>query len=447
MQERFRKDICAALDDKNSAHTLAFAAQKWYSIRLDAIGNALFAVTGALVLHSRFSSHPASLGLVLSFALGISQTMQFLIKNFSGLEKSMNSTRRLHEYGTELDEEEPSEASTSIVVPEKSWPEHGQVSFNDVSMRYRTGLPLVLSGFNMEIRGGERVAFVGRTGAGKTSILNTLFRLNELSSGSISIDGQDISQVRLADLRPRLAIIPQDPTLFHGTVRLNLDPFSQHTDLELWSALRQVGLVPHTPVKQEEDEKDINTPSRSVHSSSNYERSISTVSNDSYANSIITTSELTYQDAHENLQAPEHPTPTPSSTRTLTPVRQTLHIRLDDPVSAAGANFSVGQRQLLALARAIVRDARIVICDEVTSSVDHATDAAIQAMMTDVFRNKTVLCIAHRLRTVLGYDRVVVMDQGSIVEVGTPVELWEGEGAFRGLCDESGIVRGDFGDR
>jgi ATP-binding cassette subfamily C (CFTR/MRP) protein 1 len=155
------------------------------------------------------------------------------------VENNMNSTERIHHYGTQLEEEAPPHMGE--VRP--TWPEHGEIVFDNVEMRYRDGLPLVLKGLSMHVRAGERIGVVGRTGAGKSSIMSALFRLQELSGGSIVVDGLDISQVGLHDLRSKLAIIPQDPTLFRGTIRSNLDPFGEHSDLELWGALRQADLV------------------------------------------------------------------------------------------------------------------------------------------------------------------------------------------------------------
>jgi ABC-type multidrug transport system fused ATPase/permease subunit len=259
------------------------------------------------------------------------------------------------------------------------WPEKGEIVFDKVEMRYRAELPLVLSGLTMHVEGGERIGIVGRTGAGKSSIMATLFRLVELSAGHITIDGVDISTIGLQDLRSRLAIIPQDPTLFRGTIRSNLDPFNEHTDLELWSALRQADLLPADASPDEPRNKD---PAR-------------------------------------------------------------LH--LDSVVEEDGLNFSLGQRQLMALARALVRGSRIIVCDEATSSVDMETDDKIQKTIATGFRGRTLLCIAHRLRTIIGYDRICVMDKGVIAELDTPLALWQNEGGiFRSMCDRSGIRAEDI---
>lgn len=389
LKDRFVNDLRTAIDEMNAAYYLTFSNQRWLSVRLDAIGNALVFTTGILVVTSRFSVSPAIGGLVLSYILAIVQIIQFMVRQLADVENGMNAVERLYHYGTQLEEEAP--LHTVDIRP--SWPEKGEIVFEDVEMRYRDGLPLVLKGLNMHVRGGERIGIVGRTGAGKSSIMSTLFRLVEISGGHITIDGIDISTIGLNDLRKRLAIIPQDPTLFRGTIRSNLDPFGEHTDLELWSALRQADLVaPETvAVVNEKNETETDT--------------------------VTTAAEA--QDASR------------------------LH--LDSIVEEDGLNFSLGQRQLMALARALVRGSQIIICDEATSSVDMETDDKIQATIASGFRGKTLLCIAHRLRTIIGYDRICVMDQGSIAELDTPLELWKREGGiFRSMCERSGIRAEDI---
>ena len=372
LQNHFVNGIYKAVDQMNSAYYLTFSNQRWLSVRLDAIGNLLVFTTGILVVTSRFDVSPSIGGLVLSYILSIVQMIQFTVRQLAEVENAMVSTERLYYYGTELDEEPPLHMKD---IPD-SWPQKGEIVFDEVQMRYRAGLPLVLQGLNMTIAGGERIGVVGRTGAGKSSIMSTLFRLVELSGGTITIDGINIAQVGLKDLRTRLAIIPQDPTLFRGTVRSNLDPFNEHTDLELWSALRQSDLV----------------------------------------------------DANADLDD------------------KTTHgrIHLDGVVEEEGLNFSLGQRQLMALARALVRGSRIIVCDEATSSVDMETDQKIQRTIQTGFKGKTLLCIAHRLKTIINYDRICVMEQGRIAELDTPVRLWEEGGIFRSMCDRSGIRREDF---
>jgi ABC-type multidrug transport system fused ATPase/permease subunit len=386
LKDRFIADLRKAIDDVDSAYYLTYSNQRWLSMRLDMIGNALVFTTGILVVTSRFSVNPSIGGLVLSYILAIVQMLQFTVRQLAEVENGMNSVERLRYYGTELEQEAP----LKTIEVRKTWPEKGEIVFDNVEMRYRAGLPLVLSGLTMHIQGGERIGIVGRTGAGKSSIMSTLFRLVELSGGHITIDGLDISTIGLQDLRSRLAIIPQDPTLFRGTVRSNLDPFGEHTDLELWSALRQADLV---------------SPDAGPSSSSDS----------------------------------DEPTPTNNNGHSP-PAKDTGRIHLDSVVEEDGLNFSLGQRQLMALARALVRGSQIIVCDEATSSVDMETDDKIQATIATGFRGKTLLCIAHRLRTIIGYDRICVMDKGRIAEMGPPIELWGMEGGiFRGMCERSGI--------
>lgn len=385
LQDHFSRSISDAIDEMDSAYFLTFSNQRWLSVRLDAVGYIMVFVTGILVVTSRFNVSPSISGLVLSYILAIVQMLQFTIRQLAEVENSMNATERLHYYGTQLEEEAP--VHLGDVEPE--WPTEGRIIFSNAQMRYRAGLPLVLRGLNMDIRGGERIGIVGRTGAGKSSIMSALFRITELSGGSITIDGKDIGKIGLQDLRSRLAIIPQDPTLFRGTVRSNLDPFNEHNDLELWDALRKSHLIGEQPEGGSEVED--------------------------------TDEEKTQQSQNSN------------------------RIQLDTTVDEEGLNFSLGQRQLMALARALVRNSRIIICDEATSSVDFETDRNIQRTMATGFNGKTLLCIAHRLRTIITYDRICVMDQGRIAELDAPLTLWERQdGIFRSMCDRSGIVREDF---
>jgi len=370
LQKQFSRTVRNAIDDMDSAYYLTFANQRWLSVRLDVIGMILVFTTGILVVTSRFSINPSIGGLVLSYILTIVQMIQFTVRQLAEVENNMNATERIHHYGTQLEEEAP--LHLGDVRP--TWPEHGEIIFDNVQMRYRDGLPLVLRGLDIHIKPGERIGIVGRTGAGKSTIMSTLFRLVELSGGSITIDGVDISKIGLHDLRSKLAIIPQDPTLFKGTIRSNLDPFNEHTDLELWSALRQADLV---------------------------------------------ASDASMDD-------------------------KSGRIHLETVVEEEGLNFSLGQRQLMALARALVRGSQIIVCDEATSSVDFETDQKIQKTIVDGFKGKTLLCIAHRLKTIIGYDRICVMDAGRIAELDTPIRLYDRGGVFRSMCDRSGIRREDF---
>jgi ABC-type multidrug transport system fused ATPase/permease subunit len=371
-EKHFTSIVRQAIDNMNSSYYLTFGSQRWLTTRLDVVSILLVATTGVLIVTLRNVVSPSISGLVFSYVLAIVQMTQLLIRQFAELETSMNSTERLDFYGTCLDQEEKEDPSSPPVQVDSSWPQNGAIDFDNAQMRYREGLPLVLKGLDLKVAGGESIGIVGRTGAGKSSIMTALFRLTDLAAGKIKIDGVDISKVPCHDLRSRLSIIPQDPTLFQGTIRSNLDPFNKHPDLTLWSALRETGLV-----------KDDNTNSAS-------------------------------------------------------------RVQLDTTVEEEGLNFSLGQRQLVALARALVRGSKIVVFDEATSSIDLETDDRIQETIRRNFKGRTVLCIAHRLRTIIRYDRVCVMDKGRIAELDTPFKLWRNGGIFRGMCDQSGIVQDDF---
>lgn len=363
IQDHFLTTIRQRIDEFNGAYFLTFSNQRWLSLRLDFIGLIMIFILGMLVVTSRFTVDPSSGGLVLSYMLSIMGTFQFVVRQMAEVENDMNNTERVHYYGTALEEEAPQK----IGQVAESWPQKGEIIFDHVQLRYRAGLPLVLKDITVKVEGGERIGVVGRTGAGKSSIMQALFRLVELSGGSITIDGINISTIGLQDLRSRLAIIPQDPTLFKGTIRTNLDPFDEHSDAELWDALRK-----------------------------------------------------------SNLSGGEKG-----------------DLGLDSNVEEEGLNFSLGQRQLMALARALVRDSKIIICDEATSSVDFATDQKVQETM-EAFRGKTLLTIAHRLKTIIGYDRICVMDQGQVAELGPPLELYDQDGIFRSMCEKGGVKREDI---
>lgn len=263
---------------------------------------------------------------------------------------------------------------------------------------YADDLPPVLKGLTFSVKRNERIGVVGRTGAGKSSLTLALFRFLEARSGTIHIDGLDISKIKLHDLRSRLAIIPQDPVLFSGTVRSNLDPFDKHTDAELRDSLERVHL-------------------------------------------LTTTGDITPTDAANS--------PTIAK-------NANVFNDLTSPISEGGLNLSQGQRQLLCLARAIVARPRVMVLDEATSAVDMSTDALIQRSIREEFTDATLLVIAHRLSTIADFDRILVLSDGKVAEFGSPQELWgqdeaEEKGIFRGMCEESGErekLRGIvFGDK
>ncbi|KAG2074771.1 ABC protein [Suillus decipiens] len=317
----------------------------------------------------------------------LSQTCSQLIKQTADVENYMNAVERSVQYvaGDTIPQEAPHEIEER--KPPAQWPQHGAIEFNDVKMAYRPGLPNILRGISVKVRGGEKIGVVGRTGAGKSSLMLALFRIVELSGGSITIDGVDISTIGLRDLRSKISIIPQDPLLFSGTMRSNLDPFSQHSDAELWDTLQRSYLF----------------------------------------DSSITSKQSSSIGGVRGEQAP------------------ISRYGLDSIVESEGANLSVGERSLLSLARALVKDCKIVVLDEATASVDLDTDNKIQYTIQTEFRGRTLLCIAHRLRTIISYDRILVLDAGLVAEFDTPSNLFKIEGGlFRGMCERSNISLKDI---
>lgn len=247
----------------------------------------------------------------------------------------------------------------------------------------------MLKGLTFSVKTNERVGVVGRTGAGKSSLTLALFRFLEARSGTVRIDGLDISKIKLHDLRSRLAIIPQDPVLFSGTIRSNLDPFDRHTDAELRDCLERVHLTRGTG----------------------------------------------------GTATPVAPPPSEGAAASAGHTNSNVFNDLKSPVSEGGLNLSQGQRQLLCLARAIVARPRVMVLDEATSAVDMSTDALIQRSIREEFTDATLVVIAHRLSTIADFDRILVLSDGRVAEFGSPRELWEkddGKGVFRGMCEESG---------
>ena len=282
----------------------------------------------------------------------------------------MNSTERILEYSV-MDTEPRDGQSVSA-----AWPTRGRVDIQDLVISYQSG-DVVLKGITMHIEPGERVGIVGRTGAGKSTLSLALFRFLEATAGKISIDGIDIASIRLHDLRSRLSIIPQDPVLFTGTFRSNLDPLNKHKDSDLCDALKMVHFALSSG-SEDQIKGDVE-------------------------DATIGFSEILSRD-----------------------------------ITQGGHNLSQGQRQLLCLARALLSRSQVLIMDETTSSVDMKTDAAIQKSMRQCFEGSTLIVIAHRLRTLVDFDQIFVLEAGKIIEHGSPGELLLRRGAFWGLVQDSG---------
>lgn len=358
--ERFVAENARRLDIQNRAFLLTRANMMWLESRLGWLGVGLMLIVALLcVFAGGRTINAAQIGMCLTFMSSISGALQGLVHVSIEIEQSMNSVERITHYcGI------PQEAAYEGAAP-AAWPCEGGIQFNKSVMAYRPGLPAVLKGVSLAVQPGERVGIVGRTGAGKTSITVALYRLVELMSGSVTIDGVDIATIGLRPLRQAISIIPQDPVLFSGTLRSNLDPFEQHDDIELYDALDRAGLAGRS---------------------------------------------------------------------------------LDAMVDVGGSNLSIGERSLVSLARAFVKRAAITVLDEATAAVDMQSDLAIQrAIRAECQRSRqTLLGIAHRLRTVIGWDKILVMDAGEVAEFASPLELWDARGIFRSMCEQSSITRGDI---
>lgn len=365
------------IDDHSTSFWHMWAFNRWMGFRMALVGG--FFATFVAIFILCMSDIDASLaGFALSFALEYTGTVVWTIRHYANLELDMNAAERIIEYSNLATE------SQNGADPPAHWPSEGRLEVNDLVVSYADDLPPVLKGLTFRVERNERIGVVGRTGAGKSSLTLALFRFLEARQGSIHIDGLDISKINLHALRSRLAIIPQDPVLFSGTVRSNIDAFDQHSDAELRDALVRVHLI---------------TEAEALSSGTN--------------------------------------TPIP-----LTPTsrkNKNLFANLNTPITEGGLNLSQGQRQLLCLARAIVSRPKIMVLDEATSAVDMETDALIQRSIREEFGDSTLVVIAHRLSTIVDFDKILVLGEGRVEEFGSPRELWaDKEGVFRGMVGESG---------
>lgn len=362
------------LDVQQNAYYLLCTAQCWLAIRLELVGTLVITLACLFPVYQHYINgadpqFAGLAGLAISYALAITQSLNWSVRMASDLEASMISVERVRSY-CKIETEAARETTEEKSLPD-SWPSGGNIVFKDVSLRYRPGLPRVLKGLNIEFPKRSKIGVVGRTGAGKSTLMVSLLRIVEVDSGKILIDGCDTRKIGLTKLRSNIAVIPQDPVLFSGTIRSNLDPFHQFADDELSSVLTRVGLFTQS------------TPSSSVASLSSL--------------------------AMSSVQS------------------------LQDPVKEGGSNFSVGQRQLLVIARALLSGASIVIMDEATAAVDADTDARIQKVMRSEFADATCITVAHRINTIMDSDFILVMDNGQAAEFDTPKNLLTKGGMFRDL--------------
>ncbi|XP_012540485.1 multidrug resistance-associated protein 1 isoform X3 [Monomorium pharaonis] len=363
VQEQFIRESENRVDFNQVCYFPSIIANRWLAVRLEMVGNLIIFFAALFTVLGRDTMSSGLVGLSVSYALQITQTLNWLVRMTSDVETNIVAVERIKEYG-ETTQEAP--WKNTEYMPSKEWPKHGRVDFKDFKVRYREGLDLVLNGLTFSVLGGEKIGIVGRTGAGKSSLTLALFRIIEAAHGKILIDDIDISKLGLHDLRSRLTIIPQDPVLFSGTLRMNLDPFDCYSDEEVWRALEHAHLKSFIK----------NLPSALLHE-----------------------------------------------------------------VSEGGENLSVGQRQLICLARALLRKTKVLILDEATAAVDLETDDLIQTTIRQEFKDCTVLTIAHRLNTILDSDRVIVLDKGLIVEYDSPeVLLRNSSSSFYSMAKDAGLA-------
>nr|XP_028561207.1 multidrug resistance-associated protein 1-like isoform X1 [Podarcis muralis] len=361
-QKRFIKQSDVKVDENQKAYYPSIVANRWLAVRLEYVGNFIVLFASLFAVIARNSLSPGLVGLSISYSLQITTYLNWLVRMSSEMETNIVAVERVKEYS---EKEKEAEWTIKQTAPPSNWPHEGKVEFKGYGLRYRDNMDLVLRDINITIDGGEKVGIVGRTGAGKSSLTLGLFRINEAAEGEILIDGINIAKIGLHDLRFKVTIIPQDPILFSGSLRMNLDPFDQYSDEDVWTSLELAHLKNFVSA---------------------------------------------------------------------------LPDKLNHECSEGGENLSVGQRQLVCLARALLRKSKILVLDEATAAVDLETDDLIQSTIRTQFEGCTVLTIAHRLNTIMDYTRVIVLDKGEIAEYGSPASLIQKRGMFYSMAKDSGLV-------
>jgi len=368
----FRRKFETVQDDHTRASFAFVASSRWVGFRMDALMVLFSSVATYLAVlfdqQGWFGVDPAVLGLSLTMLMQLAGLFQWCIRQSAEVVNLMVGVERVLGFG-----DLPSEAAFVKDVPDKAllkqnWPHEGSLEVKGFSCRYRPNLPLSLKNISLSIQPGHRVGVVGRTGSGKSTLVQALFRLLEADDGCIEIDGVNIADLGLHTLRSKMSVIPQLPVLFSGcTVRENLDPFSKHPDESIREALRDVHM----------------------------------------------------EDA----------------------ILRELPMGWNSMVTENGSNFSVGQRQLLCLARAILNKNKILLLDEPTANVDSRTDELLQEALQKQFKGSTIIAVAHRLDTIIDYDRIIVLGHGELLEYGAPADLLQNpNGHFSSMVRDTGEV-------
>ncbi|GMK55034.1 hypothetical protein CspeluHIS016_0200900 [Cutaneotrichosporon spelunceum] len=352
-----------------------WTVNRWLSSRFNVLGSIMVGVTAMVMLMTGASASIA--GFTLAFAATIMHDLLFVVRRFVQLEQSMVALERIKEY-SDVDQEAPEFVDPR---PPASWPANGAIQVDNLVIRYAPDLPDVLHGISFSVAPQEKVGVVGATGCGKSTLALSFFRFVEATSGSITIDGVDIASIGLTDLRSRIMIIPQDPTILSGTLRSTLDVFDEYDDSQIYEALRRVHLIQADEAVGRPDAGD-------------------------------------EQDVGRNAN---------------------VFTDLGYPVTEGGDNFSSGQKQLMCMARAILRRNKILFMDEATASIDYETDELISTTIRAEFSDSTIVTIAHRIHTVIDFDKVLVMHRGTIAEYASPAELLrDTRSRFYSLCRATG---------
>ncbi|KAK1997489.1 ABC transporter [Colletotrichum falcatum] len=393
MPQMFGDTLADKLRVWSRAAEANFNCNRWVAMRVDVV-TALVGLSAGIIAVSKAGLVGAGLvGFSLQNATGLSQTILQLVRSMNDLEVELQSFVRIKEYAgleaeEKTDESYPEEGeytdNPSHVVPKK-WPSTGEIEFRNVTIRYDEDGPNILTDVNLKFKAGERVAIVGRTGSGKSTLVLSLLRFTHIVSGEILYDGIDITKIPRRRLREALTIIPQEAVLFNGTLQSNLDPTGKIAAPVLERALESCQGIASFQYHSEADA-------------------------DAAATAVL---------------APD-----------------ASGLALSTAVNARGENFSHGQRQVLSLCRALVRGSRLMLLDEATASMDYETDRGIQTVLRrEVDDDRTLVTIAHRLRTIADYDTVVVMGAGRVVEAGRPAELYRAGGVFYDMVYHSGERR------
>ena len=392
-ERRFIRENLHKVNTHSRPFIYLWGANRWLAFRVDVVGALVSFFTGVFVVLSVGRVSAGSAGLAMTYAVTFTENVLWFVRLYASNEQNMNAVERIKEY---LDVDQEAALIVPDHRPEANWPSKGSVEFIWYSTRYRSDFDLVLKHITFKILPGEKVGVVGRTGAGKSSLALALFRALEAEEGKILVDDIDIGLIGLQDLRENIVMVPQDPTLFTGTIRSNLDPFGLFTDEEIFTSLRGVQLIgapsatasrPSTPA--------LNSP----------------ISKQSPASK--------------------------SSSPTAALENKNIFRNLSSPVAESGSNLSQGQRQLLCLARAMLKNPKVLLMDEATASIDYVTDSKIQETIREI--KNTTITIAHRLQTIIDYDKVLVLDKGEVIEYGDPFDLISKEGgSFQSMCQMTG---------